>query len=123
MTTSTPICALTNGQAYCGVGDTLARTSGMTLSSSARLNKGSRNTATVVVISHLYPAAAATKIARRWCQGVPRLVAGNPSANQFRAETVPKSPTNRRHGKYPLPENSAIARLTFQEAGAGNIMG
>src|ERR1700735_4744103 len=53
--TSTPICALSSGQAYCGVGDTLARTSGMTLSSSARLNKGSRNTASVVVISHLYP--------------------------------------------------------------------
>ena len=37
-TTSTPVWALSSGQAYCGVGGTLVRTSGMISSSSARLN-------------------------------------------------------------------------------------
>src|SRR5271167_4945012 len=37
-TISTPVCALSSGQAYCGVGGTLVRTSGMISSSSARLN-------------------------------------------------------------------------------------
>src|SRR5262249_4647766 len=37
-TISTPVSALSKGQAYCGVGGTIARTSGITLSSSASVN-------------------------------------------------------------------------------------
>src|ERR1700694_5986300 len=37
-TTSAPVWAVSRGQAYCGVGGTLVRTSGMISSSSARLN-------------------------------------------------------------------------------------
>ena len=37
-TISTPVSALSKGQAYCGVGVTIARISGITLSSSASVN-------------------------------------------------------------------------------------
>jgi hypothetical protein len=37
-TTSTPVYAFNSGHAYCGVGGTLARTRGITFSSSAKVN-------------------------------------------------------------------------------------